>query len=68
MTPDTLHRLIEEYTQLRERHQKLDDFMTTSEFKTLSDHEQHLLVIQRFIMFEYWKLLLDRINLHTSIV
>ena len=57
-----IERLKTEYTELEEKHKKLDEFIQGERFKTLSSKEKKLLLEQERLMFNYLIILAARIE------
>ena len=64
MNNNFIERLKTEYTELEEKHKKLDEFIQGERFKTLSSKEQKLLLEQERIMFNYLIILGTRIDFY----
>ena len=64
MNNNFIERLKTEYTELEEKHKKLDKFIQGERFKTLSSKEQKLLLEQERLMFNYLIILVTRMDFY----
>ena len=66
MNNNFIERIKTEYTELEEKHKKLDEFLNGKIFKTLSSKEKKLLLEQERLMFNYLIILVARLNYYEN--
>ena len=66
MNNNFIERIKTEYTELEEKHKKLDEFLNGKIFKTLSPREKKLLIEQERLMFNYLIILVARLNYYEN--
>ncbi|WP_297638457.1 hypothetical protein [uncultured Clostridium sp.] len=66
MNNNFIERIKTEYTELEEKHKKLDKVLNGKIFKTLSPKEKKLLIEQERLMFNYLIILVARLNYYEN--
>lgn len=63
---DWIDRIVAEANELEDRLNKLDEFLKTDKFKSLTKFEQSLLVSQKTHMYSYLYVLQQRVQFYTK--
>ena len=64
--PEFAERIVEERKELKDKIQRLENFMETEEHKNITEYEQDMLRSQLDIMLEYEDTLTARINYYVN--